>query len=148
MRKHGLDTRGVAQQQHIKVYDLTPEQVFTLWDGDQVTLEALERDFDVYRFWAERTTARGQVRGYGTLWEPSTTEDRVIVTVGREGLCLYDTKTEIKHRWKDREPSPDALGEQIKVLMAQMEAAQVRVMSKPVDVKAMPPGRPLARTSR
>ena len=98
--------------------------VFTLWDGDQVTLEALERDFETHLLWARRTTAREQVRGDGSLWGPGGTADRVIVTLGREGLCLYDTKTEIKHRWKHCEPPPDTLGERISELMAQMEAAQ------------------------
>ena len=51
--------------------------------------------------------------GYATLWEPSSTPDRVIVTLGREGLCLYDTKYEVRHRWKSAAPPPDTLGEQL-----------------------------------
>ena len=29
----------------------------------------------------------------------------MLVTYGSEGLCLYDTKYEVRHRWKHREPS-------------------------------------------
>ena len=52
----------------------------------------------------------GRLRGYADLWDPSTgngkhSSGRVLVSYGSEGLCLYDTKYEVKHRWKHREPS-------------------------------------------
>jgi hypothetical protein len=99
-----------------KVYDLLPGQIFTLSDGEQITLEDLER------------LARGgggggglgdhgevPLKGYASLWDPSTggglhSSTRVLVTYGREGLCLYDTKYEVRHRWKHRELPQDFTG--------------------------------------
>ena len=46
-----------------------------------------------------------RLAGYATIWDPkSTTRDRVLVNYGSTGLCLWDTKTGISHRWKHREP--------------------------------------------
>jgi hypothetical protein len=44
------------------------------------------------------------------------------VTYGHEGLCLYDTKYEVKHRWKHCAPQPDDLREKLKELMELMTA--------------------------
>jgi hypothetical protein len=41
--------------------------------------------------------------------------------MGGTGLCLYDTKTGISHRWAHCAPPPDVLGERLKTLMAAME---------------------------
>ena len=91
-----------------KVYDLLPGQIFTLSDGERITLEDLEQ------------LARGRVgpgdngegplKGHASLWDPDTgtgahSNTRVLVTYGSEGLCLFDTKYEVRHRWKHREPS-------------------------------------------
>jgi hypothetical protein len=93
-----------------KVYDLLPGQIFTLSDGEQITLEDLER--------LARSGAglgdhgEGRLTGYASLWDPSTgdglhSSTRVLVTCGSEGLCLFDTKYEVRHRWKHREPPKD-----------------------------------------
>ena len=93
-----------------KVYDLLPGQIFTLSDGEQITLEDLER-------LARRGVGLGDhgevpLKGYASLWDPGTggglhSSTRVLVTCGSEGLCLYDTKYEVRHRWKHREPPKD-----------------------------------------
>ena len=108
-----------------KVYDLLPEQIFTLSDGEQITLEDLER-------LARRGVGLGdhgedRLTGYASLWDPSTggglhSSTRVLVTCGREGLCLYDTKYEVRHRWKSAAPQPDMIGEQLRELMKLMMA--------------------------
>ena len=93
-----------------KVYDLLPDQIFTLSDGEQITLDELE-DWRAAAS-ASAITASGRLRGYANLWDPSTgggphSSTRVLVTYGSEGLCLYDTKYEVRHRWKHREPPKD-----------------------------------------
>jgi len=95
-----------------KVYDLLPGQVFTLSDGEKVTLLVLERDFEGYVNASQRDGGSGKITGYADLWDPTTgassySKSRVIVTRGREGLCLYDCKYEVRHRWKHREPPKD-----------------------------------------
>ena len=106
-----------------KVYDLLPGQVFTLSDGEKVPLSDLERDYEGYVIVAARNGGSGKITGYADLWDPATghrehSNTRVIVTIGSEGLCLYDTKSEVRHRWKDRAPKPDRdLGEQFTALM-------------------------------
>jgi Bifunctional DNA primase/polymerase, N-terminal len=93
-----------------KVYDLLPGQIFTLSDGEQIALEDLER--------LARSgiglgdNGEGRLRGCASLWDPSTggglhSSTRVLVTYGSEGLCLFDTKYEVRHRWKHREPPKD-----------------------------------------
>ena len=39
------------------------------------------------------------------------------MTYGREGLCLFDTKYEVRHRWKHRAPQADLIGDKLRELM-------------------------------
>jgi hypothetical protein len=93
-----------------KVYDLLPGQIFTLSDGEQIALEDLERL--ARRGIGSGDHGEGRLRGYASLWDPDTggglrSNTRVLVTCGGEGLCLFDTKYEVRHRWKHREPLKD-----------------------------------------
>ena len=59
---------------------------------------------------AARNGGSGKITGYADLWDPATghrehSKTRVIATVGGEGLCLFDTKFEVRHRWKSRAPA-------------------------------------------
>jgi hypothetical protein len=95
-----------------KVYDLQPEMVFTLSDGETVTLADLEKAFEGYVHYAARNGGSGKITGYADLWDSGTghrqhSNTRVIVTIGSEGLCLFDTKYEVRHRWKSCEPPKD-----------------------------------------
>ena len=79
--------------------------------------------------------ACGKITGYADLWDPDTghrqhSNTRVIVTIGGEGLCLFDTKYEVRHRWQHREPPPDTLGERLGELLKQLAAQQ------PVQVRS------------
>jgi hypothetical protein len=112
-----------------KVYDLLPDQIMTLSDGEKVTLAELE-DYARHGIGCGH---RGEepLRGYADLWDPSTgsgphSSTRVLVTFGHEGLCLFDCKYEVKHRWKDRAPQPDKIAEKLKELM---KAHQAKVQS-------------------
>lgn len=94
-----------------KVYDLLPEMIFTLSDGEKVTLKELEENYEGYRLYSERNNGTGKITGYADLWDVTgrnkNSNTRVIVTIGSEGLCLYDTKYEVRHRWKHCEPPKD-----------------------------------------
>jgi hypothetical protein len=95
-----------------KVYDLEPEQIFTLSDDEKVPLGDLEKDYEGYVLYSARNSGSGKITGYADLWDPATgrrehSKTRVIVTIGSEGLCLFDTKYEVRHRWKSCEPSKD-----------------------------------------
>jgi bifunctional DNA primase/polymerase-like protein len=98
-----------------KVYDLKSEMIFKLSDGTEVTLAELE---DMAKRGMtlgddhDNPSGDNRLRGYASLWDPSTgsgdhSSTRVLVTYGREGLCLFDTKYEVRHRWKHREPPKD-----------------------------------------
>jgi len=92
MRGLGLEQIVVAQP-HMpgeRVYDLKPDDVMTLSDGEQIRLDEL----------AKRAGA-GRIKGYATIWDKeSKTRDRVLVNhSGGAGLCLWDTKTGVSHRW-------------------------------------------------
>jgi Bifunctional DNA primase/polymerase, N-terminal len=93
-----------------KVYDLLPGQIFTLSDGEQIALEDLERLARSGVGLGEH--GEGRLTGYASLWDPGTgssqhSSTRVLVTYGREGLCLFDTKYEVRHRWKHCELPKD-----------------------------------------
>ena len=62
-----------------------------LEDGEELTLAELERDLKNGP--PRRTVA------YPTPWDPKSTTPRVLATLGADGLCLWDTKTETSHRW-------------------------------------------------
>jgi hypothetical protein len=93
-----------------KVYDLLPDQIFTLSDGERITLADLER---LARSGSGLGNhSEGRLTGYASLWDPDTggglhSSTRVLVTCGSEGLCLFDTKYEVRHRWKHRELPKD-----------------------------------------
>ena len=53
-----------------KVYDLLPGQIFTLSDGEQITLEDLERL--ARRGVGLGDHGEGPLKGYASLWDPST----------------------------------------------------------------------------
>jgi hypothetical protein len=98
-----------------KVYDLEPEMVFRLSDGTEVTLEELggmaKRGMTL-GYDHDNPSGDNRLRGYANLWDPATgsgdhSSTRVLVTYGSEGLCLYDTKYEVRHRWKRCEPPKD-----------------------------------------
>jgi hypothetical protein len=92
------------------VYDLTPEMVFRLKDGTELTLAALEREVEQY----------GRQEGYGTVFDPKAdTNDRVKANISATGLALWDTKTETSHRWAARKPvTPEQLAEAMKAIPA------------------------------
>jgi hypothetical protein len=126
MKKHGLETRRAvkAASGAKDIYDLTPDMVMTLSDGEQIRLDKLEQDLDGYQFYSARNGGSGDVRGYATLWDPiSSTENRVKVLMGRTGLVLHDFKEGINHRWKDREPPPDDFGEKLRELLKSVALA-------------------------
>ena len=101
MRAHGLVQRspeGGRQGYGAKqVFDLKPEMVFTLSDGDQMTLAELE---DHARVWQPlRLEDAPRLVGYATLWDPdSTTPDRVHVLIGVDRVCFA--------RFQDRDHAP------------------------------------------
>jgi len=106
-----------------KVFDLLPDMIFTLSDGEQITLEALER----LALLEMAGGAPEPLRGYADLWDPATghskfSNSRVLVTYGREGLCLYDTKYEVRHRWASTARPADLIGDQLRDLMQRMTA--------------------------
>jgi hypothetical protein len=124
MTQHGLLLRWDEKEPNVgtKIFDLTPEMVFTLSDGEQLTLAELEEDIDTL----QRLNGR-RVTGYATIWDPaSTTPDRVLVNAGRDGLTLWDCKHDTSHRWRSRAPQPDKIAEMLKELM---KAHQAKVRS-------------------
>jgi hypothetical protein len=72
----------------------------TLEDGEALTLAELERDL--------KTSAPRRTMAFPTPWDPGSESARVLATTGRDGLCLWDTKTETSHRWAWRKP-PESL---------------------------------------
>jgi len=56
MKKHGLETRRAvkAASGAKDIYDLTPDMVMTLSDGEQIRLDKLEQDLDGYQFYSAR----------------------------------------------------------------------------------------------
>jgi hypothetical protein len=109
-----------------KVYDLEPEMIFTLADGEQITLEELERLAG--QGVGPGDHGEGRLRGYATLWDPDTgtglhSSTRVLVSCGGQGLCLYDTKYEVRHRWRSAAPQADLVGDKLRELMKSTELA-------------------------
>jgi hypothetical protein len=126
MKRHGLEKRRVvnAASGARDIYDLTPDMVMTLSDGETVKLGDLENNLSGYEFVSARRGGSGDVRGYATLWDrASTTPNRVRVLEGRTGLVLHDFKEGINHRWKDREPPPDDAGEKLRELLKSVALA-------------------------
>jgi hypothetical protein len=82
------------------LYDLKPEMRIVLDDGEALTLAELEHDL--------RTRAHKRTVAFPTPWDPESESARVLATLGRDGLCLWDTKTETSHRWAWHKP-PESL---------------------------------------
>jgi hypothetical protein len=103
-----------------RVYDLEPNMVIELADDSAETLADLEDLVAAGVNWLGDPRDPKRLAGYANLWDPtSTTRDRVLIGYGSSGLCLYDTKFEISHRWKHRAPPPDVFGDKLKALLAQ-----------------------------
>lgn len=118
MEAHGLVKieKPINPNSGGKVFDLKPEQIFTLTDGEKISLKDLEEIAGV-----------GRITGYADLWDPTTgtskhSSSRVLVGMSNTGLRLYDTKEQVSHRWAHRGPQPDILRERMKALMARMAA--------------------------
>jgi hypothetical protein len=81
-----------------RVYDLKPDDVMTLSDGERVKLSELEKRAGV-----------SKIKGYANIWDKeSRTRDRVLVNYsGGAGLTLWDTKTGVSHRWESLSPAED-----------------------------------------
>jgi hypothetical protein len=100
-----MQAAGLIQKQSAVLgkrilYDLRPEMQIALEDGEQLTLAELERDLKISP--PKRTMA------FPTPWDPESESARVLATIGRSGLCLWDTKTDTSHRWAWRKP-PESL---------------------------------------
>lgn len=74
----------------IEVEDLTPDMVWRLEDGSELTLAAFGELFAGHPDW---------VTGYANIWDPhSTTANRVRGSVASGSVVLWDTKVETLHR--------------------------------------------------
>lgn len=109
MKKHGLERQAKVDPMAgvSKLFDLEPAMKFTLADGGVVTLAELEEYAKCGMTLGDykNPCSDNRLAGYATIWDPkSTTRDRVLVNYGSTGLCLWDTKTEISHRWRHRQP--------------------------------------------
>lgn len=102
-------------KQPLYVYDLRPEQVFQLKDGSEVTIAELEA--------MVRTS--GKEEGYARIWDAkSNCNDRIKCNQSGQGLSLWDSDTDIRHRLTSRQPvDPVAFN-------AAMEAAAAASVSK------------------
>jgi hypothetical protein len=100
MRGLGLERIAVAQAHTPgeRVYDLKPDDVMILADGERITLRELEKRAGPTR-----------IRGFANIWDPgSKTPDRVLVNrSGAMGLTLWDTKHSVSHRWAALSPAED-----------------------------------------
>jgi hypothetical protein len=97
----GLGLEQIAMSKnHVhgeRVYDLTPDMVFTLSTGERVKLSELEK-----------RAGAAKMKGRADLWDKeSRTPDRVLVNKGGAGLALWDTKYGVSHRWKNLAPEDD-----------------------------------------
>jgi hypothetical protein len=78
--------RGMSE---VTVYDLTPELMFRLKEGDRVTIAEL----------ADMTRQHGKHEGYASIWDAGTDcPDRIKANWSAEGLSLWDSHTQIRHR--------------------------------------------------
>jgi hypothetical protein len=96
-----------------RVYDLKPDDVMVLSDGEHIKLSELEKRAGVTR-----------IKGYANIWDKaSKTRDRVLVNhSGGAGLTLWDTKTGVSHRWESLSPAEDPeLQKQLRELMADVK---------------------------
>jgi hypothetical protein len=115
MRELGLEQIKITHVQlpGERVYDLKPDDVMTLSDGEQIKLSELEK-----------RAGAARIKGYATIWDrESKTRDRVLVNrSGAAGLTLWDTKTGLSHRWASLSPAEDPeLQQQLRELMADVK---------------------------
>jgi hypothetical protein len=110
MQAAGLIQKQAAILGKYILYDLRPEMLITLEDGEELTLAELERDL--------KNGPHRRTVAYPTPWDPGSTTPRVLATLGATGLCLWDTKTETSHRWAWRKPPESfaALAAQLRAL--------------------------------
>jgi len=100
MRELGLE-QIVQAHTHMpgeRIYDLLPQMVIVLSDGERIRLDDLEK-----------RAGASKIKAYANLWDPnSRTCDRILVNLsGAAGLTLWDTKTGVSHRWKSLSPAED-----------------------------------------
>lgn len=96
MQAAGLIQKQAAVLGKYLCYDLTSEMQIVLEDGEVLTLAELEHDL--------KTSPPKRTVAFPTPWDPKSNSARVLATIGREGLCLWDAKTETSHRWQWRKP--------------------------------------------
>jgi hypothetical protein len=124
MKKYGLERQEKVDSMagvH-KLFDLEPAMEFTLADGSVVTLAELEDDARAGLKLGDpkNPCSVNRLAGYATIWDSrSSTRNRVLVNYGSTGLCLWDTKTGISHRWKHCEPPKESneLAERLRKLV-------------------------------
>jgi hypothetical protein len=90
MRAAGLVQKASAVMGKHIVYDLQADTPIMLADGDELTLAELERELKAGP--PTRTMAYPP-------WDPESVSARVSARMSRDGLSLYDFKTETSHRW-------------------------------------------------
>jgi len=107
----GLEQIVIAQT-HLpgeRVYDLKPDDVLMLSDGERIRLDELEKRAGI-----------SKIKAFANIWDPaSKTRDRVLVNrSGGAGLTLWDTKTGVSHRWASLASGEDSeLRRQLRELM-------------------------------
>jgi hypothetical protein len=81
-----------------RIYDLKPDDVMMLSDGERIKLSDLEK-----------RAGAGKIKGFANIWDKeSKTRDRVLVNKsGAAGLTLWDTKHGVSHRWASLSPAED-----------------------------------------
>jgi len=112
-----MQAAGLVQKQSAILgkrilYDVRPEMQIMLENGEVLTLAELELDL--------MTGPPRRAVAYPTPWDPESTTPRVLATIGADGLCLWDTKTETSHRWWWCKPP-----ESFAVMAAQLRALAV-----------------------
>lgn len=111
----GTRTEGLAAE----VFDLTPEQVFKLKEGDTITLAEL----------SELVRTAGKHEGFATIWDVSSeSPDRVKANWhGLYGLQLFDTHLDVKHYLIGAEPQKPDMEKLAEGLKAAGRAAGVEL---------------------
>lgn len=105
MAAHGLapiKSTHEASGAH-RIHDLEPAMEIRMADDSIMTLIELEDHARVRGKLADGS----RLLAYATPWDPVERTPRVLVNVGADGLCLWDSKYEVSHRWKHRAPPPE-----------------------------------------
>lgn len=131
MEAHGLEQRTPPlrpTRASERAFDLEPTMQITLSTGEEMSLTELEDRIKVNQWAAARTNPPmppERITAFA-LWDPtSTTPDRVLVGTSATGLTLWDTKTGISHRWKNR----GGHAEDLTALIASIMALRSEVLS-------------------